>query len=69
MVVTILVGIFTFILPFSPLSEPFGFTKISAYSLVVVAVIVGIYIAAAEVVKKIFYRRESDRSGDPGAGN
>jgi len=58
MVVTILVGIFTFILPFSPLSEPFGFTKISAYSLVVVAVIVGIYIAAAELVKKIFYRIE-----------
>ncbi|MCK9440170.1 MAG: magnesium-translocating P-type ATPase [Methanothrix sp.] len=58
MVVTILVGIFTFILPFSPLSEPFGFTKISAYSLVVVAVIVGIYIAAAELVKKIFYRME-----------
>jgi len=58
MVVTLLVGIFTFILPFSPLSEPFGFTKISAYSLVVVAVIVGIYIASAELVKKIFYRME-----------
>jgi magnesium-transporting ATPase (P-type) len=58
MVVTILVGIFTFVLPFSPLSEPFGFTKISAYSLAVVAVIVGIYIAAAELVKKIFYRMQ-----------
>ena len=58
MVVTLLVGLFTFILPFSPLSEPFGFTKISAYSLAIVAVIVGIYIAAAELVKKIFYRME-----------
>jgi P-type Mg2+ transporter len=60
MIVTILVGIFTFILPFSLLSELFGFTKISAYSLAVVAVIVGIYIVAAELVKKIFYR--TDRS-------
>ncbi len=58
MVVTLLVGLFTIILPFSPLSEPFGFTKISAYYLAIVAVIVGIYIAAAELVKKIFYSRE-----------
>jgi len=55
-VVTILVGLFTFILPFSPISELFGFTKLPAYFLVIIAVIVGIYIAAAELVKKIFYR-------------
>ncbi len=58
-VVTLLVGLFTFILPFSPLSEPFGFTKIPTYFLVIIAVIVGIYIAAAELVKKIFYRMET----------
>ena len=58
MVVTLLVGLFTIILPFSPLSEPFGFTKISAYYLAIVLVIVGIYIAAAELVKKVFYSRE-----------
>lgn len=58
MVVTLLVGLFTIILPFSPLSAPFGFTKISAYYLAIVAVIVGIYIAAAELVKKIFYSIE-----------
>jgi Mg2+-importing ATPase len=58
MVMTLLVGLFTIILPFSPLSEPFGFAKISAYSLAIVAVIVGIYIAAAELVKKIFYSIE-----------
>jgi Mg2+-importing ATPase len=58
MVVTLLVGIFAFLLPFSSLSGPFGFTRISGYSLVVVAVIVGIYIAAAELVKKIFYRMD-----------
>jgi len=58
MVVTLLVGLFTIILPFSPLSAPFGFTKISAYYLAIIAVIVGIYIAAAELVKKVFYRGE-----------
>lgn len=57
-VVTLLVGLMTFLLPFSPLSEPFGFTKISPYFLAVIVVIVGIYIASAEIVKKIFYRRE-----------
>jgi Mg2+-importing ATPase len=57
-VVTLLVGLLTFLLPFSPLSEPFGFTKISPYFLVVIAVIVVIYIASAELVKKIFYSRE-----------
>jgi len=56
MVVTILVGLFTIILPFTPLSEPFGFTRISADFLVVIAVIIGIYIASAELVKKSFNR-------------
>ncbi len=56
MAVTLLVGFFTAILPFTPLSEPFGFTEISADFLVVVAMIVGIYIAAAELVKKVFSR-------------
>jgi Mg2+-importing ATPase len=57
-VVTLLVGLFTFILPFSPLSETFGFTKIPTYFLVIIVVIVGTYIVAAELVKKIFYRME-----------
>jgi len=61
MAVTLLVGIFTLILPYSPLSEPFGFTRVSAYSLAVVGIIVGIYILAAELVKKVFYRVEMSR--------
>jgi P-type Mg2+ transporter len=56
MVVTVLVGIFTIILPFTPLSEPFGFTRISGYFLLAVAVIMVLYIASAELVKKIFNR-------------
>jgi P-type Mg2+ transporter len=57
MAVTLLVGAATFILPFTPLSEPFGFTKMPAYFLTIVVVIVGMYIVTAELVKKIFYRR------------
>lgn len=56
MVVTALVGLFTIIIPFTPLSETFGFTKISAYFLLAVAVIVGLYIASAELIKNIFNR-------------
>ena len=56
MVVTLLVGLFTVILPFTPLSDPFGFTGISGYFLLAVAVIMGLYIASAELVKKIFNR-------------
>ena len=56
MVVTLLVGLFTVILPFTPLSDPFGFTRISGYFLLAVAVIMGLYIASAELVKKTFNR-------------
>ncbi|HQJ80230.1 MAG TPA: magnesium-translocating P-type ATPase [Methanothrix sp.] len=56
MVVTLLVGLFTVILPFTPLSDPFGFTRISGYFLLAVVVIMGLYIASAELVKKIFNR-------------
>ena len=56
MVVTVLVSLFTIILPFTPLSEPFGFTRISGYFLLAVAVIMVLYIASAELVKKIFNR-------------
>ena len=61
MAVTLLVGICTLILPYSPLSGLFGFTRISAYSLAVVGIIIGIYIVAAELVKKVFYRVEVSR--------
>lgn len=56
MVVTALVGLFTIIIPFTPLSETFGFTKMSVYFLLAVAVIVGLYIVSAELVKNIFNR-------------
>ena len=57
MTVTLLVGVATFILPFTPLSEPFGFTKMPVYFLAIVVVIVAAYIVTAELAKKIFYSR------------
>ena len=55
--VTLLVGAATFVLPFTPLSEPFGFTKMPVYFLVIVVVIVATYIVTAELAKKIFYSK------------
>lgn len=55
MAVTLLVGATTFILPYTPLSEPFGFTRMPIYFLVIVIVIVAAYIVTAELAKKIFY--------------
>ena len=54
--VTLLAALLALILPYSPLSEPFGFTEMPGHFLIAIAVIVGIYIAAAELVKKIFFR-------------
>jgi len=57
MAVTLLAALLALIMPYSPLSEPFGFTEMPGYFLIAIAVIVGIYIAAAELIKKIFFRR------------
>jgi Mg2+-importing ATPase len=57
MAVTLLVGAATFILPFTQLSEPFGFTKMPVYFFAIVVVIVTAYIVTAESAKKIFYSR------------
>jgi P-type Mg2+ transporter len=47
----------TVILPFTPVAEVFGFTGLTPLYLLVVGVIVLLYSLAAEVVKKIFYKR------------
>jgi Mg2+-importing ATPase len=54
---TLAVIILTVILPFTPLGEIFGFTRLSISFLVVIAVIVIAYIITAEMAKTIFYNR------------
>ncbi|MFB3765316.1 MAG: magnesium-translocating P-type ATPase [Methanotrichaceae archaeon] len=57
LITTILVGLATFILPYTPLSGPFGFTPMPIYFLLIVIAIVVSYMILAEVAKKLFYRK------------
>jgi P-type Mg2+ transporter len=57
LIATLAVVAFTVILPFSPLAQIFGFIGLPSVYLVAVGVIVLLYIIAAEIVKRIFYKR------------
>jgi Mg2+-importing ATPase len=50
-----IVGI-SIILPFTPVAQLFGFRGLSISYLTAVGLIVSIYIATAEIVKKVFYK-------------
>lgn len=54
---TLAVGIATFLLPYTPLAKPFGFTPLPFYFIIIIVAIVGIYVMAAEIAKKVFYSR------------
>jgi Mg2+-importing ATPase len=54
---TLLVVIVTVILPFTPLSEVFGFSRLAFSYLLFITIIVIGYIATGEIAKMIFYRR------------
>ena len=45
------------ILPFSPLGKVFGFIPLPISFILFVGVIVGLFMAAAEITKGIFYRK------------
>ncbi len=49
----------TLLLPFTPLAEAFGFARLPMAFLLVMGVIVGLYVIAAEVAKKVFYGQPS----------
>ena len=52
----------TMALPFTPLTEVLGFERLPAYFYLYIVGIVLLYIASAEVVKRVFYAW-IDRSG------
>jgi Mg2+-importing ATPase len=54
---TLLVVIVTVILPFTPLGEIFGFTRLSISFHLLLGVIVVLYIVTAEMAKTIFYQK------------
>jgi P-type Mg2+ transporter len=54
---TLLIGIVTLILPFTPLARLFGFVPLPMSFVLVLGAIVILYIAAAERLKQAFYQR------------
>jgi Mg2+-importing ATPase len=59
---TLGVGIFTVILPYTPLAGPLEFVPLPASYVLIVFAIVGLYVVAAEITKRVFYQW-NDRHG------
>ena len=57
LLVTLVVGIVTLLLPYSPLANILGFRPLAISTLGLIAVIVILYFISAELVKRWFYRR------------
>ena len=56
LIATLLVVVATFILPYTPLDQILGFSKLPASFLLIIIGIVIVYIFAAEFAKRVFYR-------------
>ena len=54
---TLLTVIVTVVVPFTPLGEIFGFSRLPISFLLLIVIIVMLYIIAAEMVKTVFYRK------------
>jgi Mg2+-importing ATPase len=54
---TLLVVMVTLILPFTPLGRLFGFSQIPISFLLILAIIIALYLIAAEITKAVFYRK------------
>jgi Mg2+-importing ATPase len=57
LIATLLIVVVTIIFPFTPLAELLGFQPLPITILLVIGMIVVLYIIAAEMVKKSFYKR------------
>ncbi|MEP6610566.1 MAG: magnesium-translocating P-type ATPase [Mucilaginibacter sp.] len=64
-IATVAILVFTLALPFTPLATWFGFTKLPAVLYVWMLVIVSFYIAAAELLKRIFYKKMNAKLSKP----
>jgi Mg2+-importing ATPase len=53
---TLIIATLTIAIPYTPLGTLFGFVKLPALFILLMLVIVVIYIFAAELVKKVFYK-------------
>jgi Mg2+-importing ATPase len=59
------IGAVTLWLPYSPLADVLGLTSLSATLLLTLAAITTLYVLAAELTKRVFYRRKAERRGAP----
>jgi Mg2+-importing ATPase len=57
LLLTIAFGLITLAKPFFPFSSFLGFTPLPAWVMAALVVLTGLYVVAAEIVKKFFYAR------------
>jgi Mg2+-importing ATPase len=57
LITTLAIIAVTFVLPFTPLGEIFGFQPVPLWFLLVIVLIVLLYIAGAEITKRVFYSK------------
>ena len=57
LIATLLIVVVTILIPFTPLAELLGFQPLPVTTLLVIGIIVALYMVAAEMVKKSFYKR------------
>jgi Mg2+-importing ATPase len=57
LIATLLIVVVTILFPFTPLAELLGFQPLPMTTLLVIGMIVVLYILAAEMAKKSFYKR------------
>ena len=57
LIATLTIAVITLILPFTPLGNVFGFSPLSISTYLLLLLIVVVYIVAAEITKRIFYKK------------
>jgi Mg2+-importing ATPase len=57
LIATLTIAVITMILPFTPLGKIFGFSPLSITTYLLLLAIIVIYIIAAEITKRIFYKK------------
>ena len=57
LVATLLTGVLTLCIQFTSFASPFGFKPLPISVILIIGVIVGLYVLAAEIIKTFFYKR------------
>lgn len=57
LVATILIVVLTLCFPLTPFAAPFGFKPLTIQIILVLGAIIGLYIFAAETIKRVFYKK------------